>query len=106
MLNDSDQNGILALQDAKRRIESLIETKTNELAILRKRHDALSLAIDVLRAPDSELSKMATTPKQVKEFVQMNHTQVEGFIVEKIMVNGPVSKAHIENILKQNGIPF
>lgn len=51
----SNETGIEGLLDNKKRLESVIEVYQNKIAVVRKRIEALTTAINVLRSSDEEL---------------------------------------------------
>jgi len=108
MLLDSDQ--ITPLIDVKRKLEKQIEEALNKVALLRKRHDAISTSIDILRSNDSELESMVI-PASLKVNgkghgrVYMDHQKVEDYVLV-ILADGPKSKKDIMTSLNNNTIEF
>lgn len=101
-------------QDAKLQLEAVINIELNKIAILRKRLEALSTAINVLRSSDSEL---AETLAEIGELKPVNRSKTDKFhwrdkqdAIETVagILRGfakPVSLSEIKNALVRLNYP-
>lgn len=107
MLNEL---GVDALKKAKAELEEAIQVQLNKVAILRKRHDALTMALEVLRSSDSEL--MTAMPDLSKvgnhkrpSLSKINEDEIEGAII-RVLPGNKLTKRDLMEVLNGQGMLY
>jgi hypothetical protein len=104
----SNEDEVLApLLHARDRIDSAIQGYLDKVAILRKRRDAITGAMDAIRCGDDEIMKLPTAvPKRTKQMRDFDEEAVEKAVCE--MLNGrSLSRPEIQAALISAGsLPF
>ena len=96
-----NHDGLDSLLSVKKALEAKIEEALNAVAVLRKKHDAITSAIDVLRSSDTEIMALPAKPLRPVP-LKMNYGVVEDFILD-LLTGGPKSKREMENSLHEAG---
>lgn len=99
MISNSD--GVDPLLALKKKLEEQIQVHLDMVAILRKRHEVISQAIDVMRSSDSELLELPKVgPKPPVK--KMDFEKVEAFILKELG-SGSKSKGELEHAIFSEG---
>lgn len=100
-----EEDGIGPLIEAKRKIEATMQVYLDKVAVLRKKAEALTAAVNVLRSNDHELLEMSqqasTKPKRTIKF---DERVVEEEVVKLLREKGPQSKPNILMECRMRGI--
>lgn len=104
MINETTLEPLL---NARKQLEAEIETQLEIVARLRKKREALSIAIDVLRTPDLDLeplrSKFGATKAAIKRTTS-DPKEIENFILTQLKQKHPATKKEIAKLLEDNGL--
>lgn len=79
--------GLTPLVDAKRRMEEQLAMRLHGVAILRKKIEALDVAIGVLRSNEEDFEgvpEMMRPPQRKKNVMYFNEETVERFVLEQL----------------------
>ncbi len=102
--NLDDIAPILAVRD---KIDSAIQVHLDQVAVLRKRRDALTSAVDVLRCNDYDLDNVAAAlPKKKAHVTSFDEGSVEAELIGHLRQNGRRSFSQIQNMLRDKGTEF
>lgn len=102
-----EEDGIGPLVEAKRKLEAAMQGYLDKVAVLRKKAEALTAAINVMRSNDSELLADATrvqTPIKPKRIVQFNEQVAEEGLLQIMREKGPLSKPDLILEARMHGI--
>ena len=103
--------GVGPLMQARAQLDQAIDGYLEKVALLRKRREAIQLAVDTLRSSDDELrSLIACAPRargvQEKRVVTFDEDQVEKAVIEYLGTHKKASYADIAYVLDSAKIQY